>query len=80
MEAEYSKHAHIVLAHPEPKSFNAHLAQTAHSTLERQGWTTTVSETIPFNKMAHWGGDGRVAADAPIYSPFIRRKEKLQLE
>jgi NAD(P)H dehydrogenase (quinone) len=37
-------HAHIVLAHPEPKSYNAHLADTARRTLEQQGWTTTVSD------------------------------------
>lgn len=37
-------HAHIVLAHPEPRSYNAHLATTARRTLERSGWTTTVSD------------------------------------
>lgn len=37
-------HAHIVLAHPEPRSYNAHLATTARQTLERSGWTTTVSD------------------------------------
>jgi NAD(P)H dehydrogenase (quinone) len=36
--------AHIVLAHPEPRSYNAHLAETARRTLERTGWTTTVSD------------------------------------
>ncbi len=35
---------------------------------------------IPFNRMAHWSGDGRVTPDAPIYSPFIRRKRDLALE
>ena len=37
-------HAHIVLAHPEPSSYNAHLATTARQALERSGWTTTVSD------------------------------------
>jgi NAD(P)H dehydrogenase (quinone) len=37
-------HAHIVLAHPEPKSFNAHLAQVARGALERDGWGVTVSD------------------------------------
>ncbi len=37
-------HAHIVLAHPEPNSYNAHLATTARRALERSGWTTTVSD------------------------------------
>jgi NAD(P)H dehydrogenase (quinone) len=35
--------------------------------------------TIPFNRMAEWGPDGRIVADAPIYSPFIRRKQQLDL-
>ena len=36
--------AHIVLAHPEPKSFNAHLADTAHQALEARGWSVTKSD------------------------------------
>ena len=31
--------------------------------------------TIPFNRKAEWGADGRIIADAPVYSPFIRSKE-----
>ena len=37
-------HAHIVLAHPEPKSYNAHLAETARMQLEHDGWTVSVSD------------------------------------
>jgi NAD(P)H dehydrogenase (quinone) len=37
-------HAHIVLAHPEPRSFNAHLAETARDTLQAKGWTVSVSD------------------------------------
>ena len=37
-------HAHIVLAHPEPKSFNAHLAAVAREALEGRGWGVTVSD------------------------------------
>lgn len=37
-------HAHFVLAHPEPKSFNAHLARSGIEKLEAQGWTTTISD------------------------------------
>ena len=37
-------HAHIVVAHPEPRSFNAHLAATARGALERQGWSVTISD------------------------------------
>ena len=35
--------AHIVLAHPEPKSFNVHLSQVACHTLEAQGWEVSLS-------------------------------------
>jgi NAD(P)H dehydrogenase (quinone) len=34
---------------------------------------------IPFNRMAEWGTDGRVVPQAPVYSPFIRRKQRLDL-
>ena len=48
-------------------------------------WTETATNIdrvpeIPFNAMAHWGADGRIAAGAPICSPFIRRKDALALE
>jgi len=36
--------------------------------------------SIPFNKMAHWGADGLITPDSPVYSPFIRRKKTLQIE
>jgi NAD(P)H dehydrogenase (quinone) len=35
---------------------------------------------IPFNRKAEWGADGRIMPDAPVYSPFIRRKQSLDLE
>lgn len=37
-------HAHVVLAHPEPKSFNGHLAKVARDSLEQQGWSVSVSD------------------------------------
>jgi len=36
--------------------------------------------TIPFNRKAEWGEDGRIVPGAPVYSPFIRRKQHLDLE
>lgn len=36
--------AHIVLAHPEPTSFNGHLANIAQQTLAEQGWTISTSD------------------------------------
>lgn len=35
---------------------------------------------IPFNRKAEWGPDGRILPGAPVYSPFIRRKQHLDLE
>lgn len=36
--------AHIVLAHPETKSFNAHLVGTAKASLEAKGYTVSLSD------------------------------------
>lgn len=36
--------AHIVMAHPEPRSYNGHLAEVARETLDRRGWNVTVSD------------------------------------
>ena len=37
-------HAHVVLAHPEARSFNAHLALVAQRALEAQGWSISLSD------------------------------------
>jgi NAD(P)H dehydrogenase (quinone) len=36
--------AHIVLAHPEPQSFNAHLARQAQTALEAEGWRVSSTD------------------------------------
>ena len=36
--------------------------------------------TLSFNKMAEWGEDGLIRPDAPVYSPFVRHKEHLDLK
>ena len=36
--------------------------------------------TIGFNRMDEWGADGRIKPEAPVHSPFVRRKERLELE
>lgn len=36
-------------------------------------------KTIPFNRMADWGPDGRIVHDAPSYSPFLRHRRELDL-
>ena len=35
---------------------------------------------IPYNRMVEWGANGRIVANAPVYSPFVRRKLELDLE
>ncbi len=37
-------HAHFVLAHPEPRSFNAHLVRSGATALEAEGWTVSISD------------------------------------
>lgn len=37
-------------------------------------------ESVPFNRMEEWGQDGRIAPGAPLYSPFVRRRKRLDLE
>jgi NAD(P)H dehydrogenase (quinone) len=51
--------AHIVVAHPEPKSFNAHLANLAKQTLMDRGWGVSISNLYemgfdPCEKAAHY--------------------------
>lgn len=36
--------------------------------------------TIPFHRMADWGADGRIKPDAPVYSPYIRHRSRLELD
>ncbi len=52
--------AHIVLAHPEPASFNGHLTATARRTLEGRGWDVSVSDLYamgfdPGERAEHYG-------------------------
>jgi NAD(P)H dehydrogenase (quinone) len=37
-------HAHFVLAHPEPRSFNAHLVRSGAAALAAEGWTVSTSD------------------------------------
>jgi NAD(P)H dehydrogenase (quinone) len=34
---------------------------------------------VPFNPMSDWGADGRIRPEAPVYSPYVRRKRELDL-
>jgi NAD(P)H dehydrogenase (quinone) len=37
-------------------------------------------DTLAFNRMEEWGPDGRLAPGAPVHSPYIRRRQQLELE
>ena len=67
------------LRYSDPAAVEARLRDTA------ERWVATLARledvpVIPFNTMAHWGEDGRIVSEAPVYSPFIRRKQSLPLE
>nr|WP_321396256.1 NAD(P)H-dependent oxidoreductase [uncultured Desulfobacter sp.] len=52
-------HAHIVLAHPESKSFNGHLAGLAQECLEKQGWRVSITDLYknqfdPCERLSHY--------------------------
>nr|WP_321981240.1 NAD(P)H-dependent oxidoreductase [uncultured Cohaesibacter sp.] len=58
--------AHIVLAHPEPQSYNAHLVKIARNQLEREGYSVTVSDLYamgfdPCERASHYSD--RIAPD-----------------
>lgn len=51
--------AHIVLAHPESQSYNAHLAALARETLEARGWSVTLTDLYadgfdPLERASHY--------------------------
>ena len=59
-------HAHFVLAHPEPQSFNAHLVRSGTAALEAEGWTVSATDLYamgfdPCERPEHFG-DGRSRA------------------
>ena len=86
--------AHIVLAHPEPfvaygveagLRYSDEVTVTARLEAITREWTRACGQietrvTVPFNRMAGWGADGRISAQAPVCSPFIRRRHHLPLE
>lgn len=67
------------LRYSDPSKVEARLTAIASE------WANTLTQVekipaIPFNTMSHWGSDGRIKSDAPVYSPFIRRKQQLPLD
>lgn len=82
--------AHIVLAHPEPRSFNAHLAGLARRSLEARGWQVTLSDLYamgfdPCERPEHYAdrkdrgrfdvqGEQRHASDRGTVPEAVRRE------
>jgi len=73
---EAAMQAHIVLAHPEPLSFNAHLAGLARRTLEAKGWQVTSADLLIPQYPMWWhlapamlrGWIDRVSVHGAVYS------------
>jgi NAD(P)H dehydrogenase (quinone) len=67
------------LRYADPAIVEARLKRTAET------WTEVLAKleevpSIPFNTMSHWGDDGRIVPDAPVFSRFIRCNRQLPLE
>ncbi len=60
--------AHIVLAHPEPKSFNGHLSVTSSETLGAAGWDVTLSDLYAMRFDPREGPDHyRIRQDSEVF-------------
>ena len=68
------------LRYSDPATVEARLERIAPNAGRRRWRKLEDVPAIPFNTMAHWGEDGRIIPEAPVYSPFIRRKRRLSLE
>ena len=62
----------IVLAHPEPASFNGGLAAVAVDTLAHRLETPDATEPMRFNGWDDWDETGRLKPGRAGYSPFMR--------
>jgi len=67
------------LRYSDQSTIDARLQDIAHD-FHNQLAKLDQRQKVPFNRMAEWGADGRIKRDAPVYSPFIRRRENLELE
>ena len=59
--------AHIILAHPEPQSYNAHLARTAEGVLRAGGWHVTLTDLYAI---------GFEAAEGPLHFRQRQHRER----
>ena len=67
------------LKYSEPSEIEARLRQVGAAYTARLG-TIEDEAPLPFNRMNEWGADGRIKASAPVYTPFMRHREHLELE
>ncbi|HVO01392.1 MAG TPA: NAD(P)H-dependent oxidoreductase [Candidatus Cybelea sp.] len=67
------------LRYSDPQAIAARLERVQRDYAERLSAIET-EPALPFNRMAEWAPDGRISPSAPVYSPFIRHREKLKLE
>jgi NAD(P)H dehydrogenase (quinone) len=67
------------LRYSDPGVVQARLAGIARQYAQALG-DLAARPVIPFNRMREWGADGRILPDAPVYSPFIRRRRTLAID
>lgn len=67
------------LRYSDPAEVEARLKGVAADFCTALG-TLDARATIPFNRKAEWGADGRIMPGAPVYSPFVRRRERLEID
>ena len=68
------------LRYSDPSAVEARLQDVARDFRQTLQGGASGRAAIPFNRKAEWGPDGRLVPGATVYSPFIRRKEHLDLE
>ena len=67
------------ISYSDPGEVEKRLVDIQRDLADRISRIDEVAE-VPFNRMAHWGSDGRIKPDAPALSPFIRHKQNIELE
>jgi NAD(P)H dehydrogenase (quinone) len=67
------------ISYSNPEVIDQRLKNVEHGLADRCRALDSIAE-VPFNRMEHWGSDGRINPAAPIYSPFIRHSKKLDLD
>jgi NAD(P)H dehydrogenase (quinone) len=68
------------LRYSDPAAVEARLHGVAHDFQQTLRGGANERAVIPFNRKSEWGPDGRIVSEASVYSPFIRRKVRLDLE